>query len=299
MDYTIEKLYNELSPNYGEVTHLGRDILIADFTGQDILTGKTVNTPSSFLLRINFAAVLICTEGTLKLKLDLNEYLLCKNQMLIIIPGVICEEVEASEHSRVTLLAYNNKHLREPNSNIAIIPRRFLYKRPTLQLNERQITDFFDICKILRERIRQNDYLFKKEVAYALLQVLYLDVSNLMKKEIDNEENKVNDRSTNIYDSFMNELFKHGGVERETSFYADKLCLSPKYLSRVVKTVSGRFAKEWIRDYVILQAKTLLDSGQYTIQQVSDKLNFPNQSFFGTYFKSSVGCSPKAYMERQ
>lgn len=80
-------------------------------------------------------------------------------------------------------------------------------------------------------------------------------------------------------------------------FYADRLCLTPKYLSQVVHAVSGRHAGDWIRDYVILEAKALLKSGQYTIQQVSDMLNFANQSFFGVYFKKAVGCSPTVYKE--
>ena len=58
---------------------------------------------------------------------------------------------------------------------------------------------------------------------------------------------------------------------------------------------SGRYAGQWIRDYVVLEAKALLKSGEYTVQQVSDRLNFANQSFFGSYFKKAVGCSPSAY----
>lgn len=78
---------------------------------------------------------------------------------------------------------------------------------------------------------------------------------------------------------------------------AGKLCISPKYLSHVVRSVSGRHPGDWIRDYVVLEAKALLKSGKYTVQQVSDSLNFPNQSFFGTYFKKATGVSPMAYKE--
>lgn len=83
--------------------------------------------------------------------------------------------------------------------------------------------------------------------------------------------------------------------ERSVSYYADRLCVTPKYLSQVIHKVSGRFAGDWITDFVILEAKALLKSRKYTIQQVSDKLNFANQSFFGKYFKENVGCSPSKY----
>ena len=77
--------------------------------------------------------------------------------------------------------------------------------------------------------------------------------------------------------------------------YADRLCISPKHMSMVVKKVSGRTASDWIDDYVILQAKQMLRSSSLTIQEVSRELNFSNQSFFGKYFKKHVGMSPSEY----
>lgn len=70
-----------------------------------------------------------------------------------------------------------------------------------------------------------------------------------------------------------------------------------KYLSQVIKSVTGRLAGEWISEYVILEAKALLKSNKYTVQQVCDMLNFANQSFFGKYFKRKTGMSPRAYMK--
>lgn len=77
------------------------------------------------------------------------------------------------------------------------------------------------------------------------------------------------------------------------------LCVTPKYLSQVVYKVSGRFAGDWISDYVILEAKAMLKSRKYTIQQIADMLNFANQSFFGKYFKDKVGCSPSEYQKHK
>jgi AraC-like DNA-binding protein len=84
--------------------------------------------------------------------------------------------------------------------------------------------------------------------------------------------------------------------ERAISFYADRLCVTPKYLSQVVKQISGRLAGEWISDYVILEAKALINSHKYTMQQISDMLNFANQSFFAKYFKEKAGCTPSSYL---
>ena len=83
--------------------------------------------------------------------------------------------------------------------------------------------------------------------------------------------------------------------QRGLEFYADKLCFTPKYLSKVIKENSGTSANDWIDNHVVLEAKALLKSTNMTIQQISDELNFPSQSFFGKYFKRHVGVSPKEY----
>ncbi len=79
------------------------------------------------------------------------------------------------------------------------------------------------------------------------------------------------------------------------SFYADKLFVTSKHLSAVLKEISDKTAGEWIDQRVILEAKLLLRSTGLNIQEISAKLNFANQSFFGKYFKHLTGMSPRDY----
>ena len=79
--------------------------------------------------------------------------------------------------------------------------------------------------------------------------------------------------------------------------YADKLCLTPNYLSGVVKEYTGKTATEWVNDFVIVEAKIMLKDTKLSVQEISDRLNFPDQSTFGKYFKKIVGISPKAYRD--
>lgn len=94
---------------------------------------------------------------------------------------------------------------------------------------------------------------------------------------------------------FLTLAEKHASTQRETSFYADKLCLTPKYLSRLVKEKTGRTAKEIILNYVSLQARSMLLGTNLQIQQISDALHFPSQSVFGKFFKRTTGLSPREY----
>lgn len=91
-------------------------------------------------------------------------------------------------------------------------------------------------------------------------------------------------------------LWKKYSLEhRDLKFYSGKLFISTKYLSKVVSAASGRSARSWKCMRVILEAKVLLKEGEMSIQQISDRLNFANQSFFGTFFKRYAGMSPTDY----
>ncbi|MFQ6940936.1 MAG: helix-turn-helix domain-containing protein [Alistipes finegoldii] len=74
-----------------------------------------------------------------------------------------------------------------------------------------------------------------------------------------------------------------------------RLCITPKYLTTLIKRISGQSVSEWIDNYVILEAKTLLKYSTMSIQEIAYYLNFPNQSFFGSYFKRNTGMSPSQY----
>ena len=102
-------------------------------------------------------------------------------------------------------------------------------------------------------------------------------------------------RKGEIYTQFVELVRQNYKQERTLNFYADQLCITPKYLSQVVMQVSGKGAVAFIEKHVITECKALLTSTTMTIQQIADAMNFPSQSVFGKYFKRVVGVSPKGY----
>ncbi|MDE7421850.1 MAG: helix-turn-helix domain-containing protein [Muribaculaceae bacterium] len=103
------------------------------------------------------------------------------------------------------------------------------------------------------------------------------------------------DSGARLSDRFIMLVKEKFKTERFLEYYADELGVTPKHLSRTVKAQTGYSAASWIERFLILEAKILLKSTNLTIQQISDDLNFPTQSFFGKYFKKNVGLSPKLY----
>ncbi len=253
---------------------------------------------SPYPFKIQFAMMHLCLGGRMRVRVNLNEYELHRNSLSIITPGSIGQCLEISADCRIALIAIANDYiLTEENSEGALIVRKFLARPSLLELTDAQTQEILTIYRALRDKLRRPDFRFKHDILKGYLQVLYGEVCQLMAPLVEAQDTRQGSRKKQIFDRFLEELRQHYATQRSVQFYADRLCLTPKYLSQVIHSVSGRHAGDWIRDYVILEAKALLKSGQYTVQQVSDLLNFANQSFFGVYFKKAVGCSPTAYKE--
>lgn len=102
-------------------------------------------------------------------------------------------------------------------------------------------------------------------------------------------------RHEELFRRFITLVNEHCKTERTTTFYADRLCLSPRYLSTVIRDISGRTVMEWVNQAVILEAKVLLKHSNLLTYQIADELHFPNPSFFSKFFKRMTGMTPQEY----
>ncbi len=158
-----------------------------------------------------------------------------------------------------------------------------------------RITAELSLLSYIRKIILNSTEVLKEEALHGAFHLL----NCIAVRALHESENEVSGRSRWDHDDlmyhFLTELNLRFKKERSVSYYANFLCLSPKHFGQVVYKKSGKYAKDWIKEYVIREAKTLLRSGNYTVQEVSDLLHFPNAAFFGKYFKNAVGCTPKTY----
>ncbi len=152
-----------------------------------------------------------------------------------------------------------------------------------------KIPDFFaDLRSILEDK--ENPYV-SKALVYTFMSFVFKDIYRCFmpfKNEMVSNQGRMSEQ-------FIYLAQEHFKTERFLDFYAEKLEVSPKHLSRTVKKQTGYSAVEWIERFVILEAKVLLKSSNLNIQQIADELNFPSQSFFGKYFKKFTGMSPKEF----
>jgi len=147
----------------------------------------------------------------------------------------------------------------------------------------------------LTEKIKQDTHLYYKEVVPASFMSLLLDVSYILKNKMENSVSTQSTRKEELFNKFLDLLLENYKEQHEVAFYADKLFITPQYLTLIIKELTGKTTNKWIDDTLILEARKLLKTTQTTVQQIADLLNFSDQSTFGKFFKKYHGVSPAEY----
>ena len=128
----------------------------------------------------------------------------------------------------------------------------------------------------------------------ALLLAMFYDMSNVIWR-LEQTDNKTQQRADVLFAQFIRLLEDNFRMERRVSWYADQMGITAKYLSEMVKQVSKRTPNDWIDSYVMLEIRVLLKSTTKSMKEITKAVNFPNQSFFGKYFRDHMGMTPSEY----
>lgn len=242
--------------------------------------------------------ILIVTAGSIEIEVDLCRYSIAAASLLSVIPGQIVCYGKVSDDFRALAIINSSQFsgFLEINIQEAIPLFLELKKIPHVSLTKENLKMLEDLYGMLKYVVKTAGGSYHNGVIRHLFQVLFYLVLDIYSKPHDAKETKKTSQDF-IFESFYNSVYTHYKQERKLKFYSDKLCLTPKYLSAVIKKMSGKSPNDWINSFVVLEAKTLLKSSKMTIQQICDELNFPSQSFFGKYFKRHTGMSPKEYRQ--
>lgn len=278
--------------------NIGSEFMISDNLEEaDEPVSEDAKGYMGYPFKIENVFLVMCVKGRMKLWLNLKEYILTPGSVIVGTLGDIGELVEVSKDLHLAMIAFDANFL----DNVD----KYFYGRFQTMLNRQRMLDpskeFFEemleIYGMIKKKMIQPGYRYLREAVNGYLQVLCADGYQWVSEHEDDPVNPTErSRSDSIFYRFLDLVREHYTRERTIGFYADKLCLTPKYLSTIVFKASGRYAGDWIKDYVILEAKALLRSRKYTVSQVCDKLSFSSASFFVRYFKSEVGITPWKYM---
>ena len=237
----------------------------------------------------------IVLKGWVKGKINSIEYNAIAPCVISIYPNQILQHDSNSEDFYIICIAFTKNFA----SNIASYSKNeiLLLRFPrqdniSHHLSQETLTALLDYCAYIKKIIADTDNPFRiKSIQHLTVALFYSTVW----KQISSYKKNEKTRADYITYEFLDLVEKNFKKYRQLNFYADKLCITAKYLSTTVKNNSGISASEWIKRYVILEAQRLLKNSSMTIQQISNELNFPSQTFFSKYFKHQIGLSPKEY----
>ena len=172
---------------------------------------------------------------------------------------------------------------------------------PIVQLREPKQTLPADAARQLAGKMREimncihSDHIYKAEVLQMLYAIFLLDLQNVQGRTI--VDRQIPQRVEEIFIGFVRLLPDHFIRHRNIDFYASKLCISPVYLSRIVRQVSGRTVMDYINHLLLLEASFLLRTSKLSIAHISDRLHFAETPSFSKFFSRLKGLSPRAYRE--
>lgn len=244
--------------------------------------------------RIDVSIVIFCIRGKMKGAIGLKPFEICASCLITLPAGEILKFDEVSNDLE-GMFCVLSKELSD--DMFSIIKERqelflFTYANPTILLNEEEQKRNLAYFKLLEQVLKDtNNPHLQKIVLHLLLSLYYQQHAHIARFS----SGKSLSRQEEIFLKFIQAVKMNYRKERQVGFYANQLSLTPKYLSMLIKEHTGKTANEWIDEYVILDAKALLKSSTLTIQQISNELNFTDQSSFGKYFKAHEGISPKEY----
>lgn len=256
------------------------------------------STNAQFPVKCDSFFAIIVLQGEIHVLINLNEVVVHAGQNLLIMPGCIIQGRQSSEDLRFCGMIIETEYMDIMRKNIGIrldLTHRY-YSYHVRDITPDRMENNVQMYKIICSELSCDDYLYKKEVIqrYCEIWVLKGLLLNDKSEDISGPAKPLN-RKEQIFHDFLTLLEKFYTQERSISFYADRMCLTPKYLSTIIKEVSGKHGMEWVDEYVTLEAKALLRNSELSVKQVSDQLNFPSQSMFGRFFKKMTGYSPKQY----
>ncbi|WP_419523830.1 helix-turn-helix domain-containing protein [Alistipes shahii] len=256
-----------------------------------------------FPSRLNALIIGVGTEGETSLTSNLQEFRLKKDSLFIFSPKHILQ-VQSNNRFKAHFIVIAPDFLKRINIDTKRMMPLFLQfgSLPCMELTHAESQSLRSFISMVEQELKGSETDFSSEIIGGLIAATIYKVGDILTHYLTEHpevDSPIHNRAEEYFRQFTELLGEHYKHERSVGFYARQLCITPKYLTTLIKRISGKSVSEWIDNYVILEAKTLLKYSNMSVQEIAYYLNFPNQSFFGSYFKRNAGMSPSQYKAKK
>ncbi len=276
--------------------------------GDDFFISRLHDRPEyvhlKYPFRVDCYVAAYCVEGSVDCSINLTDYHLSTGTLLLFTPGNIVrisEPDQVDQNLRLTLICASTSFI----TSIGINPSKFLIEAmdvlrdPCIHLSADETEMLHRYVNLALDITKTNPQFIKESIGGLVSSVFYQFAGFLAdsKRRQDLETPVRTSRQRQMLEQFIKLAINDHAREHMVGYYADKMCVTPKYLSKIVKEASGRSAPEWLNELLILDAKNMLRHSDMTIKEISARLNFPSQSFFFRFFKNHTGQTPTQYRD--
>ena len=282
---------------------LGNDFTLGEARGTFDPRDSRVLQALQYPVRFDGYILFYLRKGAFAIDFNLNTYHAQEHSLLVSVPGnILCIPPENIAHMPETELIFmlfsrqfmSDLHL---DFNAVFQESIRIMNNPSIVLSEEHLA-IVESYLNLAKQVLHSESKNKRHIIGHILSSLSCLTADLWEEQLaearKNQEGS-SIRKNQVLEQFIALVTEHHTTQRGMQFYADKLHLTPKYLSKIIKEASGRSGPDWIDEYVILEAKNLLRYSKMTIKEIVFALNFPNASVFHKYFKAHTGLTPTDY----
>lgn len=239
--------------------------------------------------------IMVCRSGSFTIMIDNRKIEVSRGQTFLVSQGTGLQVLEESEGLEVCFLFYRIEPIRDILGNHVVA--MYLYSQmdpdPCYVWDKGEEAEMLRYMAMLDATLRENDPFVQYEQKLLLLALTHR-LCSFYSRRLAARHDSVG-RRNEVFLNLIQLIEQHYTVERGVEFYADKLCLSPKYLSALCKEVCGYTVQELVFKSITRKSISLLKNSRSTVQEIADYFNFPNASYFGTFFKKQTGMSPQQY----
>lgn len=263
---------------------------------------RTSDQHNDLLIRIDAFSIIMVSKGELLVTIDYLPYRMMQNMALSLTYRHLLNSISVSHNAKGYYVMFSKELMNEMALQLITVPKEHLmYRRlhPITKLDPKEYTLLSDIIERLRHNIRRKNHHFHRsmvmnEAGNFLMEMIDIGMQQMggLPKDYKASHNE------ELALKFMHLVVAHGKEWNEVSQYSTELCVTPVYLSRAIKAVSGKTVMEWINETRMSEAKILLRRPTLSIQEISEELHFSDQSAFGKFFKKQTGISPLEYRRK-
>ena len=252
------------------------------------------------LVKMNNGVLMFCIEGEADFIIDLKKYHIVPNTNVMLLPKSIFTLTWASSDFRAHYFAYSEEMFKTACFRIDPPFIHFLKENSCYtHTKEEPLRSIMGLIEASNAIYLDYDNCYREAIAQNLLQIFFFDTYDKVQRLFTPEQIEGSNRREELFKKFINLVHTYCVTQRDVAFYAQQLCISTRYLSSITQQIAKISAKELIDDFLMLELKVALQSTDLSLKEIAEKYRFPDQSFFGRYFKKHTGMSPKEYRTKK